>query len=231
MALAEVRGGKRSNQFSELSQSGVLPMESLVAWLLLLVSCLAAVPAMAQSTVLYTSGPFNGTMCNLSQFPFCVPLIGPTNPLNMVADSFTLGACLSLNCNVTAIDFGVWVQPADYVTSVQVAIYPQSGFNICSPPPPLFTQTINLPSPICFTNDYGFGTCNEHGALSPAASLPDNASYYLVLSNASTVVGGGTVGWDVNGPPGPGNYYPVVGSTGACAPHKVGPETFSIIGY
>jgi hypothetical protein len=215
-------------------------MKSHIASLSLLVAYLAAVPAMAQISCtpsgpkLCSSGQSGGNMCTgypgLLQFPYCVPPIGPTSPNNVVADGFTLGACniTPPNCNVTGLQFLLWVFPGDVPTSVQVSIYPSSTtFNFASPPPPLFTATITIPSPGCYTNDYGFDVCTVSLSLSPAAILPGSTSYYLVLSNATTI-DGETVGWDQNGPSGPGYYYPV--GTGLI-PHKVGSETFTLLGY
>ncbi len=151
-------------------------MKMRIATLSLLILCLtlAAVPAMAQGTV-YDNGPVNGQVDAWTiNFGFAV------------SDTFHISASTS----VEDISFWAWVEPGDTATSVEVAIGSNGYFTNN-----LFDGTVSLTQSNCFTNNFGFDVCNEHGNFTDVQLGVGN--YYLTLENAATAEGN-PLYWDEN---------------------------------
>jgi len=209
-------------------------MKCRIVWLVLLVACLATIPAVAQDlrnnavlptmapTVASPPGPCNAGDATpngtLNGF-----LIGPLPFFDQVADSFTLAG--PGPCTIPTIGFTVWLNPGDILETVTVSIYTANMpvFNFLSPPALQFTQTVNVRQAACLGNLYGYDVCTVAAAFSPAAVLAAPGSYYLVLSNATTA-DGEPVLWDQNGTVAAGNYLPL----GCCFYTVVPPEAFSL---
>ena len=106
--------------------------------------CLAAVPAMAQTV--YDNGPVNGQVDAWTiNFGFSV------------SDTFHISSSTTLG----SLDFWAWVEPGDTATSAEVAIGSNGYFSNN-----LFDGTVSLTQSNCFTNNFGFDVCNEHGNFS-----------------------------------------------------------------
>jgi hypothetical protein len=129
---------------------------------LLLVLCLAALPAAAQ--VVYDNGPINGTTDAWTiNFGFAV------------SDSFTVSAS---GANINGLSFGAWMFPGDPFTGVQVAI--TSGeFGGTT----YFDQFVNLTQSGCVMNQFGYNVCTASGSLGTDVSLAPG-TYWLTLENA-----------------------------------------------
>ncbi len=151
-------------------------MKMRIASLSLLALCLtlAAVPAMAQGTV-YDNGPVNGQVDAWTvNFGFSV------------SDTFHISSSTTLS----SLDFWAWVEPGDTATSAEVAIGSTGYFSNN-----LFDGTVSLTQSNCFTNNFGFDVCNEHGNFSGPALGAGN--YYLTLENVATAEGN-PLYWDEN---------------------------------
>jgi hypothetical protein len=147
-----------------------------IASLSLLALCLtlAAVPAMAQGPV-YDNGPVNGQVDAWTiNFGFAV------------SDTFHLSAASS----VEDITFWAWVEPGDVVTSTEVQLGSNGYFSNN-----LFDGTVSLTQSNCFTNNFGFDVCAEHGTFADTDLGPGN--YTLTLQNATTE-DGNPLYWDEN---------------------------------
>jgi hypothetical protein len=212
-------------------------LKSLIVSLSLLVSCLAGIPAVAQDLHNNAAGPATPpSVASPSRPPSpCTASSGPANgtlnafqigpgAANMVAESFILTG--GPTCPFPTIQLTVWMFPGDTLFSVQVSIYSGGSpvFNFSSPPTQLFTQAVNFEQAGCVPNQYGYNVCGVTGNISPPASLAAPASYWLVLSSATTG-DGNLVGWDQNGTLTMGNYIPL-GLVGP--PLAIPAETFSL---
>ena len=110
------------------------------ASLSLLLLCLAAVPAAAQTDI-YDNGPINGTTDAWT-----------INSGFAVSDSFTLGGA----ANVSGLNFGVWILPGDVLESAEVSI--TSGeFGGTS----FFDRSVNFTASGCSANQFGYNVCTE----------------------------------------------------------------------
>lgn len=144
---------------------------------LLLVSCLAALPAAAQ--VIYDNGPINGTTDGWN-----------INFGDVVSDSFTVS---NGGTSISGLSFGAWVVPGDVVAGVQVQIT-SSEFGGTT----YFDQVISISQSGCVTNQYGYNVCTESGSLGTNVNLA-TGNYWLTLSNAE--VPDDPVYWDENSGP------------------------------
>ena len=153
-------------------------MKLCIASLSLLALCLAiASPAIAQT--IYDNGPVNGQVDAWTiNFGFSV------------SDTFHCCMGLSPQGSVTDISFWAWVEPGDTATSVEVAIGNTGYFSNN-----LFDGTVSLTQSNCFTNNFGFDVCNEHGNFS--GPVLGTGNYYLTLENAATSEGN-PLYWDEN---------------------------------
>jgi len=186
----------------------------------------AACPA-ASAGFIYNNGPFNGT-----ENAFNIDI----NSSSAVSNSFTL----SNAADITAVDFGVWVNPGDTPTAVEGLITSTDfGGTVYGD----FTVSLNQPIT-------SLGSNGSFDLYAVSFSVPNlelaAGSYYLTLQNAGTT-DNAQVLWDENdGPstafeativpniPGPGYTYqdvcalldPTCNNIGAPA----GSETFQIEG-
>jgi len=151
-------------------------MKASVLGLSLLLVCLTATSAFSQND-LYDNGPINGfnTAWSIS-FGFTV------------SDQFTLGT----DSTVNGIQFGAWLDPGDTIESAEVSIT-SSEFGGTS----FVDETVSFTASDCFSNGI-VNVCTETGSLTPTALAA--GSYWLNLSNASTVDGNPVV-WDENSGP------------------------------
>jgi hypothetical protein len=140
---------------------------------LLILLCVAAVPAMAQT--LYDNGPVNGQVDAWTiNFGFTV------------SDSFHLNSAST----PIGIDFWAWLVPGDSITSVEVQIGSAPFGNQLS------DQIVSLSQSNCFTNNFGYNVCAEEGSFGVPPSL-NAGNYWVTLGNA-TVPSGDPVYWDEN---------------------------------
>jgi len=177
------------------------PMSLLIVLTLLL----AAVPAMAQST-LYSNGPLDDDTDAWT-----------INSGFVVSDTFTLTS----NANVNGFMFNAWVFPGDVVESVEVSLT-SSEFGGTD----YFDQVVNFTQSNCSVNAYGFNVCLESGSFSG----PNLAAgtYWLNLDNA-IVNTGDPVYWDENS--GEGCHSP--GCPSLASENSVGTipsESFTVLG-
>jgi hypothetical protein len=149
-----------------------------IALLLLLVLCLAAVPAMAQTD--YSNGPINGTTDAWT-----------INSGFVVSDTFILGPG---SVNVSGLEFGAWVFPGDVLESAEVSITSSEFGGIT-----YTDQVVNFTQGGCSGNQYGFNVCNESGTFGTSINLAAG-SYWLNLQNA-VVNSGDPIYWDENSGP------------------------------
>ena len=150
-------------------------MKLRIASLSLLVLCLAAVPAMAQTV--YSNGAINGTTDAWTiNFGF------------VVSDTFTTSGG-----SVNGIAFGAWAFTGDVLQSAEVQISSaEFGGTI-------FTdQVVNFTQSGCSGNQYGFNVCTETASLSPVNLAA--GTYWLNLDNA-VVNSGDPIYWDENSGP------------------------------
>jgi hypothetical protein len=146
--------------------------------LLLLVLCLAAVPAAAQ--VVYDNGPINGSIDAWT-----------INIGFAVSDSFTVaGGGASIN----GLSFGTWIIPGDQFTGIEVAIT-SSEFGGTT----YFDQSINLTQSGCVTNQFGYNICTAFGSFGSNVNLAAG-TYWLTLDNACCTLGD-PLYWDENSGP------------------------------
>jgi hypothetical protein len=148
-----------------------------IASLSLLALCLvlAAIPAMAQDSIVYDNGPVNGQVDAWTiNFGFAV------------SDTFHLSAATDLE----SITFWAWVEPGDVVTSTEVQVGNQGYFSNN-----LFDGTVSLTQSNCFTNNFGFDVCAESGTFASVNLGAGN--YNLTLQNAATE-DGNPLYWDEN---------------------------------
>ena len=150
-------------------------MKLRIASLSLLVLCLAAVPAMAQTV--YSNGAINGTTDAWTiNFGF------------VVSDTFTTSGG-----SVNGIAFGAWAFTGDVLQSAEVQIT-SAEFGGTT-----FTdQVVNFTQSGCSGNQYGFNVCTETASLSPVNLAA--GTYWLNLDNA-VVNSGDPIYWDENSGP------------------------------
>ena len=175
-------------------------MKLRIASLSLLVLCLAALPAMADT--LYDNGPINGTTDGWTiNFGF------------VVSDTFTLSG----NSTVNGLAFGAWLFPGDVLQSAEVSITDaEFGGNT------FFDGVVNFSQSGCVGNQYGYNVCTETGSFSDVAL--NGGTYWLNLQNAS-VNTGDPIYWDENSGPSqasensvgtvPSEAFTVLGSGGS----------------
>jgi hypothetical protein len=140
----------------------------------LLVLCLATVPAVAQSD-LYDNGPINGEHAEWTiNFGFGV------------SDNFTLSSAATVN----GLQFGSWMFPGDVLESAEVSITSQE-FGGTS----YFDQSVSFTASGCFNNNFGFVVCTQTGSFNgPQLGA---GTYWLTLQNGVTNTGD-PVYWDEN---------------------------------
>jgi hypothetical protein len=143
----------------------------------LLGSCLATVPAVAQSE-LYDNGPINGGLGAWDiNFGFAV------------SDDFTLNSAATID----ELQFGSHLFPGDVLESAEVSITSQE-FGGTS----YFDQNVSFTASNCFSNGFGFNVCTQTGSFNgPQLGA---GTYWLTLSNADTNTGD-PVYWDENSGP------------------------------
>jgi hypothetical protein len=147
-----------------------------IASLSLLVLCLAAIPAMADTV--YNNGAINGTTDGWTiNFGF------------VVSDTFT-----TAGQNITGLNFGAWLFPGDVLQSAEVAIT-SAEFGGTT----YFDGVVNFTQSGCSGNQYGYNVCTESGSFN-AGSLAGAGTYWLNLENA-VVNTGDPVYWDENSGP------------------------------
>jgi hypothetical protein len=145
--------------------------------LLLLVLCLATLPAAAQ--VLYDNGPINGIVSAWTiNFGYAV------------SDSFTISGG---EANVTGLSFGSWMFPGDVFSSVEVVIT-SSEFGGTT----YADQVVGLTTSGCVLNQFGFNVCTQSGSFGTEVNLAAG-TYWLTLENAE--VPDDPVYWDENSGP------------------------------
>ena len=148
-------------------------MKLRIVSLSLLALCLAAVPAMAQSTV-YSNGAINGTTDAWTiNFGF------------VVSDTFTTSGG-----PVNGLVFGAWTFPGDVLINAEVQIT-SSEFGGTT----FSDQIVSFTQSGCSTNQYGFNVCTETGSLSPVNLAA--GTYWLNIDNA-VVNNGDPIYWDEN---------------------------------
>jgi len=164
-----------------------------------LLGALAAVPAYADST-LYTNGPSSYSIAGK-----------PISSGWFLMDSFTI----SQNSTVTSMNFVVWLNPGDTLSSVDWLIMtsPFGGTNEGSGT----TSTTNSFIGIDGMYDY-FDIYKESSSI-PDLSL-DAGTYWLQFQNAAAT-NGHIVYWDEND--GPSSAY--------LDNYAIGSESFQILGY
>jgi len=138
---------------------------------------LAAIPALAQSTV-YSNGPINGTTDAWT-----------INSGFVVSDTFTTGGG-----PVSGLVFGAWAFPGDVLESAEVQIT-SSEFGGTS----FFSGTVNFTQSGCSSNQYGFNVCTETSSSFGPVNLAAG-TYWLNLDNA-VVNDGDPIYWDENSGP------------------------------
>ena len=158
-------------------------MKVRIASLSLLVLCLAAVNAMADT--IYDNGPVNGTTDAWTiNFGF------------VVSDSFTVAS----GSTITGLQFAAWLFPGDTLVSAEVSITSDEFGGTT-----YFDGVVNFNTdgpPACQTrNQYGYNVCIETGAITPTLlSGIEGGTYWLNLQNA-VVDNGDPVYWDENSGP------------------------------
>jgi len=145
--------------------------------LMLLVLCVATVPAAAQ--VVYDNGPINGSVDAWT-----------INIGYAVSDSFTIAGG---GATINGLSFGTWIVPGDQFTGVEVAIT-SSEFGGTT----YFDQSINLAQSGCVTNQFGYNICTAFGSFGTSVNLPAG-NYWLTLDNACCTDDG--LYWDENSGP------------------------------
>ena len=151
-------------------------MSPRIASLLLLVLCLAAVPALTQDD-LYDNGPTNGTV-DAWRINF-----GSTS------NSFVL----STDSTLTELNFAAWLFPGDVLEVVQVSIT-SSEFGGTT----YFNGMVDFTQSGCVRNQFGWNVCNEAGSLGTLNLSAGN--YWLNLQQASAG-NEDPVYWDENSGP------------------------------
>ena len=189
-------------------------MKLRIASLSLLVLCLAALPAMADT--LYDNGPINGTTDGWTiNFGF------------VVSDTFTLGS----NSTVNGLAFGAWLFPGDVLQTAEVSIT-SAEFGGTT-----FTdQVVSFTQSGCVGNQYGYNVCTETGTLTDVNL--NAGTYWLNLQNAS-VNTGDPIYWDENSGPSqasensvgtvPSEAFTVLGTNGTSTTSTTVPEPSSIM--
>jgi hypothetical protein len=148
-----------------------------IASLSLLVLCLAALPALADTV--YDNGPINGTTDAWTiNFGF------------VVSDTFTVGGG---GATVNGLAFGAWLSPGDVLLNAEVSIT-DSEFGGT----PFFDGVVNFTQSGCASNQYGFNVCTETGSF--ADTNLAGGTYWLNLQNAN-VNTGDPIYWDENSGP------------------------------
>jgi len=150
-----------------------------------------------QAAVLYDNGPINGTVDAWT-----------INYGYAVSDSFTL----SQASDVTGVNFGVWSDPGDTMTTVDWAI-------TTTPATYTDTATATVTSGPVVGQGFGYYDLRTDSFSLPNISL-GAGTYYLVLQNAVTA-GGNPIYWDEND----GLSTATESVTGS-----IGSESFQIIG-
>jgi hypothetical protein len=146
---------------------------------LVLCMALAAIPAIAQTTV-YSNGPINGTTDGWT-----------INSGFVVSDTFTVGEG---GASVNGLVFGAWAFPGDVLQSAEVEITSSEfGGTVYS------DQVVNFTQSGCSANQFGFNVCTETGSFGTAVNLAAG-SYWLNLDNA-VVNDGDPIYWDENSGP------------------------------
>lgn len=167
--------------------------------LILLVVCLTALPAIAQSDV-YDNGPTNGTVDGFTiNFGFTV------------SDRFVFNQATTIN----GLEFAAWLTPGDVLETADVLISSEEFGGTT-----FFEGTVDFIPAGCEENQFGFNVCAELGTF---ADVNLNAgAYWLTLQNA-VVNTGDPVYWDQNDGPSqasenslgtiPSESFTVLGST------------------
>jgi len=142
-----------------------------------LVCLLLSVPGMADT--LYSNGPINGNDNAVG-----------ISYIQEVSDSFGLGSASTIG----SISFGAWVLEGDAPLNVSWSISsaPAGGTIYASGTSSLTNSLFCTKGPSCGLNQYDV----YNSAFSTNVSL-DQGSYYLTLSNATTVKNNG-FDWDEN---------------------------------
>jgi PEP-CTERM motif len=140
---------------------------------------LAAIPALAQSTV-YSNGPINGSTDAWT-----------INSGFVVSDTFSVPTG---GATVGGLAFGAWEFPGDVLESAEVEITSSEfGGTVYT------DQVVNFTQSGCSANQYGFNVCTETGSLGSAVNLAAG-TYWLNLDNA-VVNDGDPIYWDENSGP------------------------------
>ena len=153
-------------------------MKLRTASLSLLVLCLVALPALADT--IYDNGPINGTTDAWTiNFGF------------VVSDTFTVG---SGGASINGLAFGAWVFPGDVLPGAEILIT-SSEFGGTT----YFDEFVNFTQSNCVGNQYGFNVCTETSSPFGPVELAAG-TYWLNLENAS-VPTGDPIYWDENSGP------------------------------
>ncbi len=129
------------------------------------------------------------------QHPPQGPVVYDNGPVNGQVDAWTINFGFSVsetmqaNNQAVGIQFWLWLEPGDTITSVEVQIGSNGYFSNN-----LFDNVVNLTQSNCFTNDFGFDVCLISGDFN-GPNLTGND--WITLANASTVEGN-PVYWDEN---------------------------------
>ena len=152
-------------------------MKLRITSLLLLIACVAAVPAAAQ--LLYTNGPVNGTVDSWTiNFGFTV------------SDSFVLSSAST----VTGFNFNTFSFAGDVLETVDVSIT-SSEFGGTT----YSDQIVSFSQSQCSANQFGFNVCLQSSTNFNPVNL-DAGTYWLNLQNA-VVNDGDPIYWDENSGP------------------------------
>jgi hypothetical protein len=145
---------------------------------LLFLTCLAAIPAAAQT--LYSNGPVNGTTDAWTiNFGF------------VVSDTFVVVAG---SAPVSGVNFYAWTFPGDILETAEVSIT-SSEFGGTT----YTDQILNFTQSACSANQFGFNVCLEQSSGMTKIEL-SHGTYWLNLSNA-VVNDGDPIYWDENSGP------------------------------
>jgi hypothetical protein len=136
----------------------------------------ALVPASAD--VLYSNGPFNGTIGGFA-----------INSDQAISDSFVLTSAST----VTGVDFGAITAPGDSITSLQWSIGTAPGDGS------LGTGTSPTTDAFLFTNSFDFRV--ESDSFSTGSISLGAATYYLTLQNAVSAPSNNGPAWVLNNGP------------------------------
>jgi hypothetical protein len=165
---------------------------SILAVLVLgLTGAIAAVPAVADSTLYDNTGPISDISGSGLQ-PLGFWSAWRISIGNLVSDSFTVVS----NSTVTGADFDVWILPGDTLTSVQWSIGTSTYGG--TPATATITSLVAASNP---TGDSGAFDIYVASIPIPDVSVSAGTTYWFTLQDAVTPINENVAFWDIgNGP-------------------------------